>query len=241
LHEVQRLLEKHDEFNSNIKKAFKETFITVDASLKDECLIEPLFAGTTACVVLLRQNQLVLANVGDSRAVLARKTEHRWDAVNLTQDQNPDLPEERDRIEEMGGFVSPPPEPGLSARVWLDEMCTQIGLAMARSIGDHAVKPIGVIAEPVVTFHNLQPEDDFIILATDGVWEFLTPAEAVNIVSDNLSRGSTKACRSLIEAAAARWHNEEGEYRDDITAIIIRLRHLWETNDSKTGRVKHLY
>jgi protein phosphatase PTC2/3 len=129
--------------------------------------------------------------------------------------------------------VSPPPEPGLSARVWLDEMCTQIGLAMARSIGDHAVKPIGVIAEPVVTFHNLQPEDDFVILATDGVWEFLTSTEAVQIVAGTLSSGSTKACRSLIEAAAARWHDEEGEYRDDITAIIIRLRQLWDENDSQ--------
>jgi protein phosphatase PTC2/3 len=232
LHEVQRLLEKHDDFNSNIEKAFKETFIKVDTSLKDECLIEPLFAGTTACVALLRQNQLVLANVGDSRAVLGRKMENSWEAINLTQDQNPDLPDERQRIEEMGGFVSPPQEPGLSARVWLDEMCTQIGLAMARSLGDHAVKSIGVIAEPVVTFRNLQPEDHFVILATDGVWEFLTSAEAVKIVSDNLSRGSTNACRSLIEAAATRWHDEEGEYRDDITAIIIRLQHLWSENAS---------
>lgn len=228
LHEVQRLLEKHEDFNKNIEKAFKETFVKVDSSLKDEALIEPLYAGTTACVALLRENQLILSNVGDSRAVLARKKGDSWEAINLTQDQNPDLPEERERIEEMGGFVSPPPEPGLSARVWLDEMCTQIGLAMARSIGDHAVKPIGVIAEPVVTFHDLKPEDDFVILATDGVWEFLSSADAVKIVSENLNNGSTKACRSLIEAAAARWHDEEGEYRDDITAIIIRLQYLWD-------------
>jgi protein phosphatase PTC2/3 len=86
-----------------------------------------------------------------------------WDLVNLTQDQNPDLPEEQERIVQTWCFVSPPPEPGLSARVWLYKMCTEIGLAMARSFGDHAVKPKGVIAEPVVTFHDLQPEDDFVI------------------------------------------------------------------------------
>lgn len=230
LHEVQRLLEKHDDFNSNIEKAFKETFIKVDAALKDECLIEPLYAGTTACVALLRENQLVLSNVGDSRAVLAKRKGDSWEAINLTQDQNPDLPQEQERIEEMGGFVSPPPEPGLSARVWLDGMCTQIGLAMARSIGDHAVKPIGVIAEPIVTFHEVQEDDDFVVLATDGVWEFISSEEAVKIVSENLKHGSTKACRALIEAAAARWHDEEGEYRDDITAIIIRLQHLWDAS-----------
>lgn len=59
------------------------------------------------------------------------------------------------RIEAAGGFVSPPPEPGLSSRVWLDAAMTQIGLAMARSIGDHAVKSIGVVAEPEVTTHTI--------------------------------------------------------------------------------------
>jgi serine/threonine protein phosphatase PrpC len=229
LHEIQRLLEKHKDFNTNIEKAFQETFVKVDQSLTEEVLIEPLYAGTTACVALLRDAQLVLANAGDSRAVLARKKGvNAWEAINLTQDQNPDLAQEHQRIHEMGGYVSPPPEPGLSARVWLDADCTQIGLAMARSIGDHAVKQVGVIAEPVVTFHDIQPDDDFVVLATDGVWEFIESAEAVKIVSENLAKGATKACRALIEAAAARWHDEEGEYRDDITAIIIRLQHLWD-------------
>lgn len=59
------------------------------------------------------------------------------------------------RIEAAGGFVSPPPEPGLSSRVWLDAAMTQIGLAMARSIGDHAVKSIGVVAEPEITTHTI--------------------------------------------------------------------------------------
>lgn len=52
--------------------------------------------------------------------------------------------------------MSPPPEPGLSSRVWLDAAMTQIGLAMARSIGDHAVKSIGVVAEPEVTTHTIE-------------------------------------------------------------------------------------
>ncbi|KAL3894654.1 MAG: hypothetical protein SGARI_007671, partial [Bacillariaceae sp.] len=236
LHEVQRRLEKHEDFNTNIEKAFQETFVNVDKSLTDEVLIEPLYGGTTACVALLRDQKLVLANAGDSRVVLARRKGNDWEAINLTQDQNPDLAAEQQRIHEMGGFVSPPPEPGLPARVWLDPECTQIGLAMARSIGDHAVKPIGVIAEPVVTFHDIQPDDDFVVLATDGVWEFIESDEAVKIISAHLDKGATKACRALIEAAAARWHDEEGEYRDDITAIIIRLKHLWDPKKDDKGK-----
>ena len=116
LHEIQRLLEKHPDFNRNIEKAFKETFLKVDSSLKDECLIEPLYAGTTACVALLRDKKLILSNAGDSRAVLARNIEGEgddsWEVIDLTEDQNPDLPAEQKRIERMGGYVSPPPEPG---------------------------------------------------------------------------------------------------------------------------------
>ena len=118
LHEIQRLLEKHPDFHRDVENAFKETFLKVNSSLKDERLIEPLYAGTTACVALLRDKELVLSNAGDSRAVLARKSDgvgdlvSEWDVIDLTEDQNPDLPAEKERIERMGGYVSPPPEPG---------------------------------------------------------------------------------------------------------------------------------
>lgn len=46
----------------------------------------------------------------------------------LSEDHNPDRPGELERIERSGGFVSPPPEQGLSARVWLDQEMTRIGL-----------------------------------------------------------------------------------------------------------------
>jgi len=120
LHEIQHRLERHPDFNKNIENAFKETFLKVDSSLKDECLIEPMYAGTTACVALLREKKLVLSNAGDSRAVLGRKIEGNkegcWEAIDLTEDQNPDLPAEQERIELMGGYVTPAPEPGLSSR-----------------------------------------------------------------------------------------------------------------------------
>ncbi|EED89147.1 hypothetical protein THAPSDRAFT_264034, partial [Thalassiosira pseudonana CCMP1335] len=194
LGEVARLLEGRllSEFGGKsgdmIKQAFRDTFVKVDRGLLDEADIEPLYAGTTACVVLMRQNKLYISNAGDSRAVLARRKKSiDYDAndgitVPLSIDQNPDSPGEQERIIQAGGFVSPPPEPGLSSRVWLDSSHTQIGLAMARSIGDHAVKGVGVIAEPVVTVHTVEKGDEFMILATDGVWEFLSSEDAVDIV-----------------------------------------------------------
>ena len=200
--------------------------------------MQPLFAGTTACVVLLRDKTLTVSNSGDSRAVLARVTTDPtvpWKSIDLSKDHNPDLPEEQSRIEEEGGFVSPRPGKGLSARVWLDAGHSQIGLAMSRSIGDHILKDVGVIAEPEVTNHQLEADkDEFMILASDGVWEFITSQEAVDIVGKDIHKGANFACRSLIEAAADRWHQEEGDYRDDITALVIRLRILCDSLDKNT-------
>lgn len=192
---IQKRLECHPDFDSNIEKALRETFVQVDEDLEEQQHIEPLYSGTTACVVIMRRKTLYIANAGDSRAVLARKRNaddgdardaavtrassvastgnhptHCYTAISLSVDQNPDSPGEIERIESCGGYVSLPLEPGLSARVWLDSDFTHIGLAMARSIGDHALKSVGVIAEPVVTKHEIADNDEFIIIATDGVW-----------------------------------------------------------------------
>ena len=232
----------------DVAEAMRETFLQVDRGLLDEEEIEPMYAGTTANVLLVRDGVLYVANCGDSRAVLARSTAgpagddgpsdaagpskkyENMTAVPLSVDQNPDSPGEEERILSSGGFVSPPPEPGLSSRVWLDPSHTQVGLAMARSIGDHAVKGVGVIAEPVVLSHRIDPSvDEFVIMATDGVWEFIDSDVAVGIVADRLGQGggASGACEALIDAAVGRWHEVEGCYRDDITAIVIRLGDLW--------------
>ncbi|CAM9985015.1 unnamed protein product, partial [Hapterophycus canaliculatus] len=155
---------------------------------------EATFSGTTAVSVLMRQDNLWVANAGDSRAVLAKENGADLKAVDLSVDQNPNSPKEQARIEAAGGFVSPPPEPGLSSRVWLDAAMTQIGLAMARSIGDHAVKSIGVVADPEVTTHTIEAGDKFIVLASDGVWEFISSQEAVDIVNVSLEEGTMKVC-----------------------------------------------
>jgi protein phosphatase 2C family protein 2/3 len=225
LTEIQRRLEQHPQFPAKV--AFEEAFAKVDQAIMDEPTIESYYAGTTACVALLQDTKLTLAHVGDSRAVLARLTDGNYTAVPLTEDHNPDVPLEHERITASGGFVTGPPGPGLSARVWLDEPCSEIGLAMSRSLGDHAVAEIGVIAVPSISTFTVTPKDEFLILASDGVWEFLSSQQAVTIVAKHINEGSTKACQALIEAAALQWHEEEGEYRDDITAIVVRLKMLW--------------
>jgi len=64
-------------------------------------------------------------------------------------------------------------------------------------------------------------------MATDGVWEFISSEEAVTLVADHLAVGkptaAKDACKALIDLAVQRWRDIEGDYRDDITAIVMRL------------------
>lgn len=70
----------------------------------------------------------------------------------------------------------------------------------------------------------------FFILATDGVWEFISSAEAVEIVDKCFQdgMGASDACKELIRAATEKWKEYEGDYRDDITAMVVRLDGIWD-------------
>lgn len=219
-------LEKHEKLDSDPVEALKDTFIRTNMALM-LAPINYMTSGTTVTSLYMVGNTMHCANCGDSRTVLAKKAgDGAYKAVDLSRDHKPDDPEEAARIKEWGGFIRPPAEEGLSARVYLDEALTMIGLAMARSIGDFAVKSVGVIPEPEVkTFELQHGEDEFLILASDGVWEFISSQEAVDVVGAKLAEGKEchGACQELIELASERWAEEEGDYRDDITAIVVKL------------------
>jgi len=112
------------------------------------------------------------------------------------------------------------------------------GLAMARSIGDHLVGSVGVVPTPVVCAFDIDVSkaDELIVLASDGVWEFIESLDALDILDKakpktgakltKAGRDATAQVTKLIETAAAKWRQEEGDYRDDITAIAIDLEAL---------------
>lgn len=172
-------LEKDPLLDTDPVKALKNAYITTNTAL----LVTDIRYETSGCTcvtVYCKGNKLYVANVGDSRAVMAYEDKTSIEgttamlAKNLTRDHKPDDPDEKARIEAWGGFVCPPHEEGLSARVYLEAEFRSIGLAMSRSIGDHAVKHVGVIPEPEIKIFDIQPEDRYMIMASDGVWEFIS-------------------------------------------------------------------
>jgi serine/threonine protein phosphatase PrpC len=160
--------------------------------------------------------QVIVANVGDSRAVLCEG----GDVVRqITVDHNPGRPEERARIEAAGGFVE---KAGGVARV--------AGmLAVSRSFGDRALRGAGVVAEPHVEIWEVGDEEDggmkgwgaerYVILATDGLWDVVQNEEAAGMAGHVLDLGGDmqEAAEFLTREAYVRGS------KDNIGVAVVRV------------------
>lgn len=179
------------------------------------------YSGSTFVYVLIVGNQVFCANVGDSRAVLGRFNE-TWQAVDLSNDQKPNRKDESNRIIGKGGRIEASGT-GNMLRIW--KACENSpGLAMTRSIGDAVAKEIGVICEPEIIDLRFLSTDKFIIIASDGVWDYISSLEAVQIVSKAWKKGKSElCCETLLDEAVKRWRNSS-ESIDDITILVIFLR-----------------
>jgi serine/threonine protein phosphatase PrpC len=137
-------------------------------------------SGTTVTSAFFSGNQLYTANVGDSRTILISIDEQNKQQVKIKQvttDHKPESPNESKRILNEGGRVAQAQDMrGRSSgpqRVWLKN-ANSPGLAMSRSVGDCIAHSVGCSCEPDLTYTLLTPEDKIVLLASDGVWEFLS-------------------------------------------------------------------
>ncbi|OWM66739.1 probable protein phosphatase 2C 24 [Punica granatum] len=140
--------------------------------------------GSTAVIAIVTPNKIVIANCGDSRAVLCRGGK----AIPLSSDHKPDRPDELNRIQEAGGRV-----------IYWDGPRVLGVLAMSRAIGDNYLKPY-VSCEPEVAVVDRTAEDECLILGTDGLWDVVSNDTACGVARMCL-RGKGRA-PTAIEAAA---------------------------------------
>jgi serine/threonine protein phosphatase PrpC len=97
------------------------------------------------------------------------------------------------------------------------------GLAMSRSIGDLIASKVGVIAEPEIVEHTITSDDKYIVIASDGVWEFLDNEAIADIVDPYYNTKDPKgACEKIIQLSTEWWEKEDCVI-DDITAIVVFL------------------
>ena len=105
-------------------------------------------------------------------------------------------------------------------RVWLKKS-NQLGLGMSRSFGDRIASEIGVVSKPEIMEWYLTKEDKFIIIASDGIWEYMTSNEVVDLLKDFYLKDELQlAAEKLVLIASNRWKRNEGIV-DDISLILI--------------------
>ncbi|VAH18407.1 unnamed protein product [Triticum turgidum subsp. durum] len=203
-----------------LKQSYLAAAAAVDEELRRSRRLDAVNSGCTALSIVKQGDLMVVANVGDSRAVLATTSDDGdVTAVQLTVDFKPDLPQEKARITQCEGRVHClDDEPGVH-RVWVPHREAP-GLAMSRAFGDYCVKDYGVISAPEVTQRRITARDQFVILATDGVWDVLSNEEAVRIVAATPDR--EKAAKRLVECAVRGWRRKRrGIAVDDCSAVCL--------------------
>lgn len=193
----QNLL-RHRLFKSDVPQAFHGAFVSANAQLH-RAHIDDTMSGTTGIAVLLRKRMLYAANVGDSRAVIAERRGKKLVAVDLSNDQTPYREDECARVKACGarvltldqleGLKNPhvkvwggdDDDEGDPPRLWVPNGMYP-GTAFTRSLGDTVAERIGVTAVPEVLVLPLTEQHSFVVLASDGVFEFLSSQAVVDIV-----------------------------------------------------------
>ncbi|CAN6272656.1 unnamed protein product [Urochloa humidicola] len=216
-----------------LRTSFLKAFHVMDRDLKLHKNIDCFFSGTTAVAVIKQGHNLIIGNLGDSRAVLGTRDENnQLVAIQLTVDLKPNIPSEAHRIRQRRGRIFALPEEPEVARVWLPKYNSP-GLAMARAFGDFCLKDHGVISMPDVSYHRITEKDEFIVLATDGVWDVLSNDEVVSIVSRATSRAS--AARFLVESAHRAWRTRFPTSKIDDCAVVCLFLNTDEASESSSS------
>lgn len=188
--------------------------------------------GSTAIIVLVdcgdesplhaRPRSVIVANCGDSRAILCRGGK----AVELSEDHKPELPREEERIKKAGGHVA------------LIGPCHRVdgwGLNLSRALGDFHYKANDrlpaeqqkVIAVPEICTLDLTDEDEFMVLACDGVFELNSSQNVIDIVRKELQKGSTpeKAAELLLDKSCSEnLTKTRGRGGDNCSCIVLTIK-----------------
>ena len=206
-------------------KFLGEAVTNCEKQLLEQQDIDSHNSGSTLCVVILIYTKIICVNVGDSRAILSISEIFRNDIRPLSMDHKPSLKKEQERIKKCGGYVEKCVyEDGIIDeiyRVWDSPSLEYPGLAISRSIGDIDATKLGVISDPDFCIKTLKKEMNFIVIASDGIWEFLDNKEVCNLIKNFYLNGTAKiAAEELVKKSRNIW-DERGKEIDDITVVII--------------------
>ncbi|KAG9146236.1 hypothetical protein Leryth_007931 [Lithospermum erythrorhizon] len=195
------------DFPLELEKVVTKSFKEIDSSFAESCSLESsLSSGTTALTAMIFGRSLLVANVGDCRAVLSR----RGVAIEMSKDHRPGCKDERSRIESLGGFV--------------DDGYLNGQLGVTRALGDWHIKGLKkaenggpLSAEPELKLVTLTREDEFLIIGCDGIWDVFRSQNAVDFARRRLQQHNNVklCCKEIVNEAKKR-----GSI-DNLTVVMV--------------------
>lgn len=206
-------------------KAYQQTFKIIDDLMHQAEDFDDSYSGTTAITAVFRGLDLHVANIGDSRAIVGERRGNRVIAYTLSVDQTPYRKDERERIKASGGIIKTKmmaqgqksykegwedltlgtdlDGTGDPPRVYAPRSNDWPGCAFTRSMGDALGERYGVIPEAELLHKTVTERDQFVVLASDGVWEFITNQSVADIAMRFTD--PVDACKQMISEAYQLW------------------------------------
>ncbi|KAF4517785.1 hypothetical protein B566_EDAN002990 [Ephemera danica] len=200
----------------NIKVALEKSFLRLDEDISREAhpdeagkasnkTLAVAASGAVACVAHVDGPHLHIASAGDCQAVLGSLSElNRWIATKLTTEHNSDNVKELERIlaehpnnerdsvikmDRLLGQLAPLRAFGDFRFKWSKKQLSEL---LVPYLGEHAIPPNYytppyLTAKPEVTVHRLTPRDKFLVIASDGLWDLISPLQVVRLVGEHMS------------------------------------------------------
>ena len=231
--ELTKYLQEKALQSKHFPKLFINTYLSTNSKLSNNANIDTNFSGSTAISILFPDNlhthPIYIANVGDSRAIVVKQPEcnSKWLCESLSRDHKPSEKDEAVRINRFGGrieqykdkegkYVGP-------LRIWLSKENIP-GLAMTRSFGDQLAATVGVVCEPEVKEYFVKEEDKCVVIASDGLWEYVSNESCAEIAQEYYAKNIMREelTEVLYREAKKKW-KENNVNIDDITIVVVEL------------------
>ncbi|EEQ86885.2 protein phosphatase [Blastomyces dermatitidis ER-3] len=215
---VHRIVTLQDSFaEGDIEQALKDGFLATDRAILEDPKYEEEVSGCTASVAVISKDKIRVANAGDSRSVLGVKGR----AKPLSFDHKPQNEGEKARISAAGGFV--------------DYGRVNGNLALSRALGDFEFKKSAdlapeqqiVTAYPDVTTHEITEDDEFLVIACDGIWDCQSSQAVIEFVRRGIAAKQElyRICENMMDNCLASNSETGGVGCDNMTMVIIGLLH----------------
>lgn len=213
---VHQIIAKTEAFkNGDLEQALKDGFLATDRAILNDPRYEEEVSGCTASVGIISSKKIFVGNAGDSRTVLGIKGR----AKPLSFDHKPQNEGEKARICAAGGFV--------------DFGRVNGNLALSRALGDFEFKKTPelapeqqiVTAFPDVTIHEITDDDEFLVVACDGIWDCQSSQSVIEFVRRGIAQKQDleKICENMMDNCLASSSETGGVGCDNMTMCIIGL------------------